>query len=98
MGQMRGHPAVFVSSCRRARSQSIQWESNPHVRVGNAAGGRYIMDAWGAVRVEVAGKTGIAPEFQVPNLTRDYPQFVSRLRWARLPVPMAGVEPAAFSL
>lgn len=53
--------------------QSIQWESNPHDRVGNTAGCRYIMDAGGTVQVEAA-QAGIAPALQFSRLMRDYPR------------------------
>jgi hypothetical protein len=42
-----GRAKPFVSSCRRARLQSVQWELNPHDHVGNVAGCPYIMDADG---------------------------------------------------
>jgi hypothetical protein len=79
--------------------QSVQRELNPHVYHGKVAGYRYIMDAVGSRASRrsrrVAGVEPASPRFErgaVPNQ-----RFVCYVRWARLPVPAAGVEPAASS-
>ncbi len=87
----------FVSSDHWARLQSVQRELNPHIYHGKVAGYRYIMDAGGP---RASCRSHELPDLnrflQIWNLAlKPISKFVCCDRRARLPVPAAGVEPAA---